>query len=96
MLTPEEKNIIIAQGVSVRIKYEVPVDSEDDVRHWNVQIDGSGLFGNGRHLTDWREAVRLAWQAFWRLADHMIEHRVQSMADDPLARAIRMHRERSA
>lgn len=96
MLTSEERNIIIAQGVSVRIKFEVPVDADDDVPHWNVHIDGSGLFGNGRHLTDWREAVRLAWQAFWRLADRMIEHRIESAANDTLARTIRQHRERRA
>jgi len=91
MLTSEEKAIVIAHGVSLRIEFKERF--EDGTSVFMASVTGSAIFGDGEHLDDWKEAVRLAWIQFWVMAEWAVNGRIEDAPRDPLAIAIRRHRE---
>lgn len=91
MLTSEEKAIVIAHGVSLRIEFKDRF--EDGTNVFMASVTGSAIFGHGEHLEDWKEAARLAWNQFWTMAEWAIDTRLEDAPRDPLAIAVRRHRE---
>ncbi len=94
MLSENEKYIIIAQGIALRIKWERPWGEEPDApEQFVARLDGSSLFGEGIHPSNPREAMQRAWNAYWLMAEGVINSRIETGVHDPLANAIRMYRE---
>lgn len=90
MLTSEEKAIIIAHGVTIRMEFAERF--EDGTKVFRTAINGRSIYGDGEHLTDWKEATRLAWNNFWVMADWAVEQWMEDAPRDPIVVAIRKHR----
>jgi len=78
------REAILKEGILIKVDYidsTNPADAGRGESGWSVSIRGSQIYGDGSHPSDYKEAVRAAWEDFWRFASQVLPLRIGDPRD---------------